>query len=277
MKYTTPIAIAALILLFGVSSALSAQQPNELTLDEILRRLEANLKHFDNDVPSFFCDEHVISQVESDLLDRNTIDSIFRLRRTPNTDHTTTLVESRDIQSVNGMPPTRQAMDGPSLLSGWFEGGLAVVSPNQTGCMNYELQQINGKSPNQPYIVRFSTVRRAQNPASCLLQEKSTGRVIIDSTSMQITRLEITTPRHTVIPGNSYIRPVVGERVLSIDYGPVALGGETFWMPSTITMYITSNKRSFHMVIWSFQATYRNYHEMKVTYRILPGSESPLR
>jgi hypothetical protein len=89
--------------------------------------------------------------------------------------------------------------------------------------------------------------------------------------------LEITTPRHVMIRGDSYTPPVVGKREITVDYTPVLFGDQTFWMPATITMRITSGSGTFHMMVWSFQATYRNYHRLEVTSRILPGSEAPVR
>jgi hypothetical protein len=269
----------SLVAFLGFSSALCAQRAKTPTLEDILERLEANLNHYDTSVPSLFCDEHVISsQVAPGQRDQNTVtDSIFRLKRTPGPGHTTTLVESREIQNVDGKPATSQHLDGPTLLSGAFEGGLAVVSLNQAACMNYELQQINRNRPTEPYIVRFSTVLTPRNTAGCLLQENSKGRVFIDPASMQITHLELITPRHTIIHGNSFTSPVVGKRILTVDYAPVLLGGGTFWMPTSINLRIISGAGTFHMIVWSYQATYRNYHRLEVTSRILPGSMVPAR
>ena len=273
---TLPAAIS-LVAFFGFSSALCSQRAKAPTLQEILQRLEANLNQYDTRVPSLFCDEHVISsQVAPGQRDQNTItDSVFRLKRTANPDHTTTLVESREIKTVDGKPPTSQKIDGPAMLSGAFEGGLAVVSLNQTVCMNYDFQRINRNRPAEPYIVRFATVLTPQNTAKCLLQENSKGRVFIDPASMQITHLEINTPRHVIVPGNSYGSPFVGKRDLTLDYAPVLLGGETFWMPSKVAMRVTSGSRTFHPIVWSFQATYRNYHKLEVKSHILPGFEKP--
>jgi len=269
----------SLVAFLGLSSALRAQRVKTPTMEEILQRLEANLNHYDTRVPSVFCDEHVISQiVESGQPNEDTVtDSVFRLKRIPSADHTTTmLVELREIKSVNGKPATKQQMDGPSLLSGAFEGGLAVVSLSQTACMNYTLQRINKNRPTEPYVVRFSTVLTPQNTDDCLLQENSKGRAFIDPASMQITHLELTTPHHVIIPAISYTAPVIGKRELTVDYAPVLLGGETFWMPSTITMRNTSDSGTFHMTAWSYRATYRNYHKMEVTTRILPGGGTPV-
>jgi hypothetical protein len=233
MTSRTSSTVISLVAFFGFSSALCAQRVKAPSLEEILERLEANLNHYDTSVPSLFCDEHVVSQVEPSLHNPETItDSVFRLKRTANPDHTTTLVESREIKNINGKPATSQDMDGPTMLSGAFEGGLAVVSLNQTVCMNYTLQRINRNRPAEPYaepyIVRFATVLTPQNTAKCLLQENSKGRAFIDPASMQITHLELTTPRHALNSGNAYGSSGVGKRVLTVDYAPVLLGVETF-------------------------------------------------
>jgi hypothetical protein len=265
----------SLVAFLGFSSALCAQGAKTPALEEILQRLEANLNHYDTGIPSLFCDEHVLSRVEPGSRNQDTItDSVFRLKRTATPGHTTTLVESREIKKVNGKPPTSQDMDGPTLLDGAFEGGLAVVSLKQAACTNYTLQRIKRNRPAEPYIVRFATVLTPQNSADCLLQENSKGRVFIDPASMQITHLEITTPRHAIIPGDSYTSTVVGERVITVAYAPVLLGGETFWMPSTISLRNTSGSGTFHTIVWSFQATYRNYHKLEVTSRIVPAGEA---
>jgi hypothetical protein len=274
---TSSIAISLIALLVS-SSALGAQPAKKPTLEEILERLQANLDHYDASVPSLFCDEHVISRVEPASHGQDTItNSVFRLKRAPNPDHTTTLAESREIKSVDGKLPTKDDLDGPTRLSGAFEGGLAIVSLDQTACINYSLQRISSTHPAQPYIVRFATVLTPHNTAACLLKENSKGRVFIDPASMQISRLELTTPHHTIIHASPFSTPVVGRRDLTIDYAPVLLGGKTFWMPSTITLQATSGSGTFHMIVWSFRATYRDYRRLEVTSRILPGSEKIVR
>ena len=162
-------------------------------------------------------------------------------------------------------------------MDGVFEGGLSVVSQNQTSCMNYTLQRISRSRPSEPYIVRFATVLTPQNTSSCLLQENSKGRVLIDPATMQITRLEITTPHHTIIPGEPYTAPVVGERVLTVDYFPVLLDGKSYWMPATIASNSTSDPGTFHSMYWTFRATYSKYHKLEVTSRILPADGTAMR
>jgi hypothetical protein len=262
----------------GISSALYAQQAKTPTLDEILGRLETNLNHYDSGLPSLFCDEHLVSKVLPGPSNGDTVtDSVFRVKRTANANHTTVLVESREIKSVNGKAADTQDMKGPSLLSGVFEGGLDIVSLDQKACMKYELERINGNRPGQPYVIRFATALTPENSSECLLQEKSKGRVLIDPASMQILHMELTTPHHVIIAANDYLPPVIGERVITVDFAPVALGGETFWLPSSISSRDTGDANTFHRTTWTFRASYRNYHRLEVTSRILPGSEAPAK
>jgi hypothetical protein len=271
MRLRAALKAISLAVLPGLSAPLYAQGAGALSLDQILERLQANLNRYDSSVPSLFCDEHVSSsQVAPHQPDESTItDSIFRLKRTAGPGGKTMLAESREIRSVNGKPATSQDVDGPAMLHGAFEGGLAVVSLDQRACMRYQLEPTRRRHPNEPYIVRFTSTRDLPATATCLLQEKSKGRVLIDPASMQITHLEIDTPRHTISEGDSFASRMVGRRVVTVEYDPVELGGETFWMPSSITMRVTSG--GFHMIVWSYEATYRNYHKLEVTSRILPG------
>lgn len=244
---------------------MGAQQKKTPTLDEILGRLEVNLKRYDAGVPSLFCDEHVVSQAGAGSHGQATVtDSTFRLKRVADANHSMSLVESREIKSVNGKPATSQAMKGPSMLSGVFEGGLAVVSVEQRQCMKYTLERSKEKGANQLYVIRFATVRDPPNPGDCLLQEKSKGLVFVDPASMEITHLELTTPRHLIVQGTWDDSPVIGRRELTVDYAPVVLDGDTFWMPSTIDSRDTSG-----WTMWSFRAEYRNYHRLEVKSRIL--------
>jgi hypothetical protein len=229
-------AFPKLATLLALALPIHAQPP---TRDNILQQLESNLQHYDKDVPSLFCDEHVVSQVTPGLRNQNTVtDSVFRLKRILNRDHSNTL-------------------DG------------------QRACMNYTLQRPKRNDPNAPYVITFSTVLTPENTANCLLQEKTTGRASIDPAAMQITHLELTTPHHTIIPESPYESAIKGQRVLTVDYSPIQLDGQTFWMPAVITSRSISGAGTFHAIVWSFRATYRNFHRLEVTSRILPAGETP--
>ena len=251
---------------FAVGPGLWAQKGTAPALDEMLRRLDANLSYYDTHVPSLFCDEHVVSQVTPGPRNQDTVtDSVFRLKRVANADKTTSLEEEREVREVDGRAARSQDLDGPSLLSGVFEGGLAVVSGKEAACMSYTVLPVKKHRLGEPYVVRFSTAFTPENSAGCLLEEPSTGRALIDPLTMQIKRLELRTPRHLIPAVNAY-----GRRDLVVEYAPVVLGEEAFWMPSAIAMHVVSGEGTFRAIRWSFQATYRNYHKLQVTSHLVP-------
>jgi hypothetical protein len=139
--------------------------------------------------------------------------------------------------------------------------------------MNYTLERMKRNDAQAPIVVRFASVLTPENKGGCLLQENGRGQVFIDRATMQITRMELTTPHHTIIPGNEMgYGAMVGEWALSVDYAPVVLDGKSFWMPATITSRTTSGRGSFHPIAWTFKASYGNFHKLEVTSRILPFS-----
>jgi hypothetical protein len=276
--------IGLVLCLLAASPKLRAQQNPALMLDDILARLESNLHTYETTVPSFFCDEHVVSQVVPSIGNQDTVsDGIFRLKRITNPDNSISLDESRQIRTVNGKPADADDLNGPMVIKGAFSGGLAIVSLSQKACMRYSLRPIKPGHPDAPYIVQFESLYESKHPARCLLQEEGSGRVFIDPHTMQITHIELTAPRHVLYqPSPSFIgrigvdpAPAMGIWTVSVDYAPVPLGGRIFWMPSTIAS-TTSNQNipGAALAVWSFKAHYSNYHKLEVTSRIVPPEDS---
>ena len=95
---------------------------------------------------------------------------------------------------------------------------------------------------------------------------------------MQITRMELMTPHHIIIPGDEMgYGAIVGEWALSVDYAPVVLDGKSFWMPAKITSRTASGRGTFHPIEWTFNANYRNFHKLEVRSRIVPFSEATVQ
>ena len=264
------VSAAALLL----ATCLGAQQPNSLTLESVLERLEANLNDYDTRVPSFFCDEHVVSRKSPGPRTQDTVtDSVFRLRRITNRDGTSALDESREVKVVNGHRAESQELTGPSIVSGAFEGGLAVVSLSQQECMRYTLER-GRKAPAGSYVVQFETLPHPRDASKCLLTEPSKGEAVVDAATMQIAHLALRVPHHVISEGEMRREKVKAEWLLSVDYAPVTLEGRTFWMPSVIESHNTVGAGTFHPVVWSYTASYRNYHKLEVSSRIVPAGES---
>jgi len=269
------------------------QQAQAPTLHEILQRLEENLEQYMARVPSFFCDEHVVSKKDPDrLLESRVTDSTFRLKRVanPDPDGKPILEESREVKRVNGQPANGESLGGPTTVRRAFSGGLALVSLSQQACMSYKLLPIKRNHPKEATIVQFASVPTSERPDDCLMQEDVSGRVLIDPATMQIKRLEFHAPHHLIVPGSrtpngSVIPRVVGDWDLAIDYAPVELGGKSFWLPATIKVKMSGSpdgmliaNRNINGSLdvdpfqtdWSLFADYSNYHRLEVTSRIVP-------
>jgi len=218
-------------------------------------------------VPSFFCDEHVVSKKSPDPQHEGRItDSTFHLKRDPMpyVHGKPILEESREVKMVNGKPAVGVYVGGPTEVTGAFSGGLALVSLSQQACMSYKLKSINATDPKKTIIVLFTSVRPSEHSEDCIMQEDLSGRVLIDPSTMQIKHLEFHAPHHHITPD------IAGEWDFAIDYAPVMLGGKSFWMPARIQAKMDSIP-TYYPIKWSIDASYSNYHKLEVTSRILPG------
>ena len=254
--------ILLLLYLSGAIQTVSAQQTPTPTLDDILLRLQRNLDRYDKEVPDFFCAEHTTSSLTYARKQQRTVtDSVFRITHAPSGSFT----EEHEVQAINGTDAKGQNVNGPVTLSGVFFSGLDAVSLSQKACMNYTLVPITAGHANDPYVIRFDAMPNARRQSECLLKEEGSGRVFVDPATMQVTRMELTSPHHRINAGE------LGVWSISIDYAPVSLVGRTFWMPTTITSTATPTE-AYTPTVYSFSARYSDYHKLGVTSRILPLS-----
>ena len=274
--------VSLIALLAASTAVLRAQKTETTTLEGILRRSQENLDQYNARVPSFFCDEQVVSSrgdLYRLLFNRTVTDSNFRLKRVPNPDGTITLQESHEVKTVNGLPATGDSVSGPANLSGAFSNGLALVSQSQKACMKYSRAPVKPGNTRKPTIVQFASVDASERPDDCLMQEDISGRVFIDPATMQIRRMEFHAPNHVIGPESKTSNgvrtpPVVGTWDVTVEYAPVLLGGKSFWLPTKTSETMIDRTRKNE---WSYDAAYRNYHKLEATSRILPDSEVPVK
>jgi len=257
------LAALALLGVFVLPAAALAQTASSPTLDDVLQQLDKNLHRYDAQVPDFFCNEHVVSSLTYGHKSQSSVnDSVFRLKRVTHPGSAATLEESREAKGTDGAPVEGKQIQGPTILSGVFSGGLDLVSLSQRSCMSYALAPAKR---DESYVVGFAT--KPGKHANCLFTEESSGRVFIDPATMQVKRMELIVPHHTILP------QTVGVWRIQIDYAPVLLDGRTFWMPATIISTAVSTYDDYETE-WAFNAAYSNYHKLEVTSRILPPSDS---
>jgi hypothetical protein len=235
-------AIAAACLAFSAAPAAIAQNdaPPNVTaetdptnLDSILLHLDANLREYETGVPSFFCKEHALSELQlgSDTTTyrRTVADSTFRVVRASDPGQPVQLQESRTINALDGKPQTGDSvqLDSPLAVFGVFSGALKLVSTSSRACFQYHLHPPR-KNSNAPIAIDFSSLPAKDRAPGCQYLEKTSGKALIDPASMRVVHIDTRTSDHEILPG------IRGDWDWSIDYTRVALNGKTFWLPSSI-------------------------------------------
>ena len=252
---------SACLIACAVATFAHAQQPRP-TLDQILSRVEANTEQYKSTVPSFFCDEHITSQElhNSKLKHETTAEALFRVIRS--TSSKDMLEESREVKTINDKPSSSKKLNMPISFSGVFSGALAkFLSVDRRECFDYQIDP----SPASPGTEAFTFIAReatAKQPACVSIQPGTTGKFMVDSTSIQVIHIERAVP-HPVGKDQT----VLG--TASVDFAPVTLNGTSFWLPSTVIAFTTETPKTN---AFRFTAKYSNYHRFAASSTILPAT-----
>lgn len=263
--------LAILLCLIGLCpAACIAQQqhaqdarPPKYSLHEILVHLQENLSDYLSNVPDFFCDEHVVSDItlpKRKRTFRTTTDSIFRLRRSEESGQSGALRESREVKSVNGAISTGKRVQGPAVFTGAFSGALSVVSLEMSHCYDYTLESPGQLGDTPVVAVAYAIKPRALSDPTCPGPDKESGRAWIDPRTFHLLRIEMRTPNHRIDPD------ILVLWSWAVDYSPVTFDNRQFWMPKTISTRARANDMP---VVWSFTANYSEYHKLTVTSHII--------
>ncbi len=280
-------------LLLVLSFPARAQKPaappaSQPTLEQVLTRAHENFEAYRHSVPNVFADEHLVSAVKAESYSgggmstgslipaRNeTIDSIFRLKRSNAQGDAVVLDEARQIVSFNHRPPAPdQSLVAPNIVRGAFSYATSFISPALESCYDYRLETNQRLHGAAVLVVDYDSKKLVPRSAMCPITEPNSGRAFLDPASMQVVRYEQKRPkheydRHTLGSWSAIEAGTLTTWTWSIDYAPVTLEGRTFWLPKTISSKTVTNTGP--SVEWSFATSYSNYHLMDVHSTILPG------
>ena len=257
-------------------------QDTSQSLDEILNRAQANIESYRTSVPNVYCTEHAIANRkipnsspvsggaapggstptprEATIEDSSESSAIFRLKRLPEPSDKGLFEESRISQHVTytSDAPGYEQFGIPALLYGVFSNGLNILSPEGRQCFSFILRKIK---QGKPIVVEFADLPSDQRAAACLAFQNGRGIIQIDPETMHVTQIERNVPHHVLVGD------IKGDWTWKEKYSPVTLMGKTFWLPNSITSRsVSSDQRS----IWTFDATYKDYHLFYSTTHILP-------
>jgi hypothetical protein len=234
------VVIAVWQLLFSASA--QAQ-----SLAEILDAVSKNVKTFEDLISDFVCNETVTStQYESGrIVKQKIVESLFTGVQRSNEENRIrfAFTESRDVLAIDGKL-VRKGTPFPKLPYR-FAGGyssllITTFAPDNLEVQDYTLgdRYTSGDSVN--VLVKFATKEGQQKLRSMLqgtqVVSKDVGAAWIDLKTFHVVRLQ---RRSLNLPSD------LSRSMTTVDYGPVTIGEDTFWMPSKITAEITErNSRS---------------------------------
>jgi hypothetical protein len=251
--------LAACTQLGGTLLFAQTQQP--LNLNQWLSQIEANTERYSATVPSFICNEHILSQEihEGKIKRETTVDGVFSVTRS--TAKANTLEESREVKLIDGKPAASKKTTMPLSFGGGFSGALTkFLSSDHRSCFEYAA---DSSTPSRKDTAAFTFVAKsaaAKDPNCASIQPDTTGKFTVDTASMQVIHIE-----RTVQNPIGKDRAVFG--TAAVDYAPVTFNSNSFWLPSSITAFTTetSKTNSVH-----FTAHYSEYHRFASTATIVP-------
>jgi hypothetical protein len=252
----------ALAFLALPASTQTAPSADEVTLDGILMRLQIHHWEYVREVPDFFADEVVYSDLNGLRINgmRTVTQSVFRLRRGNNNVFPPELFETRVVRSSSGDSASGNTLTGPSILIGAFSNGLSTVTLAQKRCFDFRLASHRDFHHIPVFQIDYRLKPEMVATGICGPWQGIHGYAIVDAASFEILSLQMQVPHYLIVTG------VHGTWRWWVDYAPVILDGRQFYIPKKIQSQAESDDGR---MTWGFVASYRNYHKTGVSSRII--------
>jgi hypothetical protein len=231
-------ALALLALGFSAPALLLAAPqsaaPPELSLEQVIAKLQTDLAALESALPDFSCEEKVVSEeLRGAAVRRKTVnESHFSARRDSRDGQVVSFTEIRTLHTVDSKPvPPGRKSKGPVLFQNAFVNVLhATISPEWAPRYEFRMtgrETLDGKSA----LVVAYAARAGQKSTGITLNSKFvpsriTGKMWLDAASLHILRMSWVYPD---LP-----RPITISA--TVDYVPVDIGGASFWMPKLVSM-----------------------------------------
>jgi hypothetical protein len=247
MKRLFNIALCLCSVAFLRSSA-TAQQ--DVPLQQELQRLGAAATALDHTLPSFTCEEAVLSQRlhGKKLQQQTSFTATIRARRSADG----TLDESYALTTLNGNPFTGGGFSLPVYVRGGFDRAMLYFLPSLQACYRYRLS---------PGRIAFETAPDAASNATCKNQGMR-GFALLDAAG-NVTHLERrVSPKATV--------ELHLANFAAFDFASVDLDGHTFRLSHHLLAEIQRGRTTGR-----FDATYTHCHLYTATVTLGPATELP--
>jgi hypothetical protein len=240
------------------------------TINEILDAVSKNVMRFEDLISDFVCSETVTStQYESGrIVKQKTVSSTFTGVQRSNEENKVrfAFTESREVLAIDGKP-VRPGTAFPKLPYR-FAGGyssllIATFAPDNMEVHNYSLGDRYRSGNSGAVLVKFATKEGQQKLRSILqgtqVLSKDVGAAWVDLDTFQVIRLQ----RQSLnLPSD------LSRSMTTVDYGPVTIGENTFWMPVRIRADVAGRDSTFSV---SYLAEYTDCKKFTADIKILPN------
>ena len=244
-------ALLALLLLAVSAAACSQPSPRVAAL---LDHLQSYAKDYRERLPSLSCDESITSRVVENGKVKKEVRIEAVLREIRDNSEPDSFTDQYEFKLVNGQPP-KSHFKVPYFVSGAFSNSMGLVAPrDQDVCFDYQLAEENGGATLR---LELAAKPQTSDPACNEILEGYRKSVMVDTATGVIRHI---TRSMSAAAARSH-REVLSA---SIDYGPVTLGEQTFWLPVRVEAHHWDGHGQM-------TATYSDFHRYTGELKVLPG------
>ncbi len=252
------------LLLLVFSPATHAQ--TQLSADELLNEVRADMQAYVATLPDLFCDERFTSRRFADghQSDSHTTLSTFRVQRGSGPRQPGQSRESRTVREIDGSSAHGNHIKGPYTFDEGFDAAPRLFTES-SNCYTFELAPTTDPAP-QAKQIHLSFIAKPALPPNCPPSDLGrSGDITLDAASHQLLQIRQTVP-HPPGGGDKWSR-----LLWTVTFAPVALSGKTFYTPANVRSEIFRAGSSEYL---ESIADYTNYHQLAVSSTILPTEPS---
>jgi len=259
-----PIALLSVLAVVVPSqrNSISAGQDDDQQLRTILMTLSRNMMTFERSLPDLVCQEDLNQEIiggNGKIEEKRVIKSVLTGRQNKQqTGHGAVFEfeERREIESINGKRPAAKTELPPPHLSGAFSSILlSHFSVSSLADFEWKLEPAIAKiGDHQCFLLKFSPNENRHKQqyqyGGVTYESRRTGSAYVDNQTMQVVRIEFS---EGGLPDD------LSEWQSTVDYGPVVLDNEKFWLPVSATTQLKEKQGGRKLSATHYYTNYRRY------------------
>lgn len=237
-------------------------QDDDQQLRTILMTLSRSMVTFERSLPDLVCQEELDQEITSaagKIEEKRVIKSTLTGRQQKQQTSRGAVYEfeeRREIESINDKKPAANTALPPPHLSGAFSSILlSHFSVSSLADFEWKLEASTAKLRDKEcFVLKFSPNENRHKQqyqyGGVTFESRRTGAAYIDKQTMQVVRIEFS---EGVLPDE------LSDWRSTVDYGPVVLDKETFWLPTQATTQLKEKQGGRTLMAMHHYRNYRRY------------------